>query len=45
MKIDVTKEEIQMVLGLMDTSTVRMNMAEAAANLYKKFQEAADGKP
>lgn len=35
--INLSKEEIQMILGLMNTSTVQINQAEKATMVYKKF--------
>ena len=41
-KIELTKEEIDQLIVLMDASQVSMGLAEKAAALYKKFKDAKD---
>ena len=42
MKIELTKEEVKIIIGLMDAASVPISKAEEALILYKKFKEAKD---
>ena len=42
MNIELTPEEVQVIISLMDSSTVIIPKAEEALNLYKKFKEAKE---
>ncbi len=38
--IELTKEEVEKIIHMMETSTVQINHAEEALKLYKKFKAA-----
>jgi len=40
--IDLTPEEVKVIISLMDNSQVPISKAEEALKLYKKFKEAKD---
>ena len=40
MNIDLTEEEIKVIIGLMDSAQVSIAKAEEALILYKKFKNA-----
>ena len=39
MKIELTKEEVEKIIGMIETSSIQMVNAEAALILLKKFKE------
>ncbi len=42
MKIDLTKEENEKIIQMIEGSTIQMGMAEQALKLLKKFKEAKE---
>lgn len=39
MEIELTEEEVKVIIGLMDNANVPISKAQEALNLYKKFKE------
>lgn len=42
MKIELTKEQVEKIIQLMESSTIQMGFAEEALKLLKKFKEAKE---
>lgn len=40
MKIELTKEEVDKIIGMIESSSIQMAHAEEALTLLKKFKEA-----
>jgi len=40
MNIELTEEEVKIIIGLMDSASVPISKAEEALALYKKFKNA-----